>query len=108
MLATEPRLSDVALDWNEPARVVRVEVDQDRARQLGLSSQDISNALAALFSGRTVTQLRDGIFLIDVVSFDWNCPKYITPRFTADEVAEAVAPLRARIAELEALLKSKT
>jgi len=47
------------------------------------------------------------VFLIDVVSFDWNCPKYITPRFTADEVAEAVAPLRARIAELEARLKSK-
>ena len=41
-------------------------------------------------------------FLIDVVAFDWNCPKYITPRFTADEVEELVAPLRARIAELEA------
>ena len=68
VLAGEPRLRDIALDWNEPARVVRVEVDQDRARQLGLSSQDISNALAALFSGRTVTQLRDGIFLIDVVA----------------------------------------
>src|SRR5690606_14550668 len=50
VLATEPRLRDIALDWNEPARVVRVEVDQDRARQLGLSSQDVSNALAALFS----------------------------------------------------------
>ena len=68
VLAGEPRLRDIALDWNEPARVVRVEVDQDRARQLSLSSQDISNALAALFSGRTVTQLRDGIFLIDVVA----------------------------------------
>ncbi len=41
------------------------------------------------------------IFLIEVVSFDWNCPKYITPRFTEDEVREAVAPLQARIAELE-------
>lgn len=68
VLAGEPRLRDIALDWNEPARVVRVEVDQDRARQLGLSSQDISNALAAVFSGRTITQLRDGIFLIDVVA----------------------------------------
>lgn len=68
MLATEPRLRDIALDWNEPARVVRVEVDQDRARQLGLSSQDVSNALAALFSGKVVTQLRDGIFLINVIA----------------------------------------
>ncbi|HRO15887.1 MAG TPA: efflux RND transporter permease subunit, partial [Paracoccus sp. (in: a-proteobacteria)] len=39
-----------------------------RSRQLGLSSQDISGALAALYSGRRVTQLRDGIFLIDVVA----------------------------------------
>lgn len=68
VIATEPRLRDIALDWNEPARVVRVEVDQDRARQLGLSSTQISGALAALYSGKTVTQLRDGIFLIDVVA----------------------------------------
>lgn len=68
LLAEEPRLRDITLDWNEPARVVRVEVDQDRARQLGLSSADISNALSALFSGKIVTQLRDGIFLIDVVA----------------------------------------
>jgi predicted pyridoxine 5'-phosphate oxidase superfamily flavin-nucleotide-binding protein len=50
--------------------------------------------------------LVERVFLIDVLSYDWNCPKYITPRFTSDEVAEAVAPLQARIAELEALLKS--
>ena len=41
------------------------------------------------------------IFLIQVISYDWNCPKYITPRFTAEEVEKIIAPLRARIAELE-------
>jgi uncharacterized protein len=41
------------------------------------------------------------VWTIDVVGFDWNCPAYITPRFTASEVEEALAPLRARIAELE-------
>ena len=46
------------------------------------------------------------LFFIDVLSFDWNCPKYITPRFTTDEVEVAVAPLKQRIAELEAQLKS--
>lgn len=46
------------------------------------------------------------IVRIAVTAFDWNCPKYITPRFTAAEVAEVVAPLRARIAELEARLRS--
>ncbi len=44
------------------------------------------------------------IFVIDVLSYDWNCPKFITPRFTAAEVETAVAPLKARIAELEAQL----
>ncbi len=47
------------------------------------------------------------LFIIDVLSFDWNCPKYITPRFTAAEVEATVAPLKQRIAELEAQLKTK-
>jgi len=46
------------------------------------------------------------VFLIDVVSFDWNCPKYITPRYTAEEVEAAIAPLKQRIAELEAKLNT--
>jgi predicted pyridoxine 5'-phosphate oxidase superfamily flavin-nucleotide-binding protein len=41
---------------------------------------------------------------IRVVGFDWNCPKYITPRYTAEDVQTLVNPLRARIAELEARL----
>ena len=44
------------------------------------------------------------IFIIDILSYDWNCPKFITPRYTAAEVETAVAPLKARIAELEAQL----
>lgn len=46
------------------------------------------------------------VFLIEVISFDWNCPKYITPRYTEAEVSAAVAPLKQRIAELEAKLAS--
>ena len=44
------------------------------------------------------------LFLINMVGFDWNCPQYITPRYTEEEVREAVAPLRQRITELEAKL----
>jgi len=47
------------------------------------------------------------LFLIQVISYDWNCPQYITPRFTAAEVADYVAPLKARIAELEAELVAR-
>lgn len=44
-------------------------------------------------------------FFIDVVSYDWNCPKYIARRYTAVEIEKSVAPLRQRIAELEAELQ---
>ena len=41
---------------------------------------------------------------IKVVAFDWNCPKYITPRYTLAEIETVAAPLRNRIKELETLL----
>ena len=47
------------------------------------------------------------LFFIDVLSFDWNCPKYITPRYNAAEVEEAVVPLKQRIVELEAESKAR-
>jgi len=47
------------------------------------------------------------LFFIDVVSFDWNCRKYITPRYTLEEIAEFVTPLRRRIEELESALKTR-
>jgi uncharacterized protein len=43
-------------------------------------------------------------FVIAVEAFDWNCPQHLTSRYTAEEIASAVAPLQARIAELEAAL----
>ena len=47
-------------------------------------------------------------FLIDVVAFAWNCPKYITPRYTFAEVEQAIEPLRKRIAELEAQIRNQS
>ena len=58
--------------------------------------------LVAQLAEPEVHRLVERLFFIEVVSFDWNCPKYITPRYTAAEVEEAVAPLKQRIAELEA------
>ncbi len=62
-----PLLSNMTYDWNEPSRVVKVDVLQDKARQLGVSSQDIATALNDIVEGTTVTQVRDDIYLIDVV-----------------------------------------
>ena len=61
--------------------------------------------LVAQFAEPEVHRNVERLFFIDVVSFDWNCPKYITPRYTAAEVEAAVSPLRQRIAELEARLE---
>lgn len=44
----------------------------------------------------------DRVATIDVEAFDWNCPQHITPRFTEDEVTEAVRPLRDRVKALQA------
>jgi multidrug efflux pump subunit AcrB len=48
--------------------VIRVEVDQDRARALGISSQALSQTINAVLSGTAVTQVRDDIYLVDVVA----------------------------------------
>lgn len=63
---------------------------------------------AAQFAETEVQRIVERIFLIEVVSFDWNCAKYITPRYTAAEVEAVIEPLRQRIAELEAKLKTGT
>ena len=42
------------------------------------------------------------VFRVKLDAFDWNCPQHITPRFTEQEIAEAVQPLRERLAQLEA------
>jgi uncharacterized protein len=60
--------------------------------------------LAAQLVVASPQMMAERIFLIDVVGYDWNCPKYITPRYTASEVEEITAPLRQKIAALEARL----
>ncbi|WP_419898035.1 pyridoxamine 5'-phosphate oxidase family protein [Roseomonas sp. USHLN139] len=42
------------------------------------------------------------VFRLRLQAYDWNCPQHITPRFTAEQVNAGLAPLRARLAELEA------
>ena len=70
-----------------PAREVQVGDGTALARQLA----PVSGAPRA-----------ERALLIQVEAFDWNCPKYITPRFTEEEVRTATAPLLERIEQLEA------
>ncbi|WP_316171698.1 efflux RND transporter permease subunit [Bradyrhizobium sp. SZCCHNRI1058] len=66
VLRGNSHLGAVIFDWMEPARVVKVDVLQDKARQLGVTSEDIANALNSVLDGTSITQVRDDIYLIDV------------------------------------------
>ncbi len=67
VMRTDPDLQNVHLDWNEKVKSVKVEIDQDRARLLGVSSQDVALTLQAWLKGAAMTQYREGDQLIDVV-----------------------------------------
>lgn len=68
IMRLHPNVRDVNFQWNERSKAIRFIIDQERARSLGISSQDISRTLQMLLSGYTVTQIREGTELIDVVA----------------------------------------
>ena len=68
LMAADPRVRTVNFDWMEPARQVRVHIDQDEARRLGVSSNAIAAVLQASVTGSTITQVRDDIYLVNVVA----------------------------------------
>jgi len=67
-IGDHPLLVDIGYDWNEPARVVKVDVLQDKARQLGVTSEDIAQSLNGVVGGTALTQVRDGIYLVNVLA----------------------------------------
>jgi multidrug efflux pump subunit AcrB len=66
-IGSAPGAENVNYNWMEPARTIRIRVDQDQARLLGLSSQQLALSLNAVVSGVTATQVRSGIYLVDVL-----------------------------------------
>jgi len=68
LLGADPRVRHVHYDWMEPARQVRIHVDQDEARRLGISSRSLAAVLNASVTGSPVTQLRDDIYLVNVIA----------------------------------------
>ena len=68
VMRANKNMIDPHLDWNEQAPYLRLAVDQDRARALGLTPQDLSQSLAMLLSGAPVTTVRDGVEKVGVVA----------------------------------------
>jgi multidrug efflux pump subunit AcrB len=67
VVGTDARTRHLHFDWMEPARQLRVKINQDQARQLGVSSAAIAGVLNAAISGAPVTQVRDDIYLVNAV-----------------------------------------
>jgi predicted pyridoxine 5'-phosphate oxidase superfamily flavin-nucleotide-binding protein len=94
-------------------RVAMIFVDyphQERLKVLGhVRAYDAADRLdlARLLGIEHYEARVERFVIVTVEAFDWNCPQHITPRFTAEEIDKLVAPLHARIAELEARLKEQ-
>ena len=68
IVGANPHVGGIVYDWNEPSMVLRIDVDQNRARQLGVSSQDIATMLNNVVGGSAITQMYDSIYLINIVA----------------------------------------
>ena len=67
-MGADPRVRNVNYDWMEPARQIRVHIDQDEARRLRVGTGTIAAVLQASATGTTITQVRDDIYLVNVVA----------------------------------------
>ena len=66
-ISANPSIGDVVFDWNEPGKVLKIKVAQDKARQYGISSQEIASILNNVTGGSIITQVRDSIYLVNVI-----------------------------------------
>jgi multidrug efflux pump subunit AcrB len=68
VVASSPKVRDVQLDWNDPVRTLRVDLDQDKARALGLAPVDVALVTQTVMNGATLSHLREHEDLIDIVA----------------------------------------
>jgi multidrug efflux pump len=68
VMRANPHMYHVHLDWNELSKVVRLEIDQNKARLIGVASQDLSNVLNSILTGFSITQYRERDKLIEVLA----------------------------------------
>lgn len=68
VVAANPAVRDVQLDWNDPVRTLKIDVDQDKARVLGLTPADVSMVTQTITNGVTVSHLREHENLINIVA----------------------------------------
>lgn len=91
---TNPKVSLILMDY---VRRARLKIYAE------LETVDITDNpdLAALVISDGDEKIAERIVLLHVIAFDWNCPKYITPRYTIEEINEMLTPLQEHIKNLE-------
>ena len=67
ILGSDANAANVNYNWMEPARTIKIRIDQDQARLMGVSSAYVAQALNTVVSGVTATEMRSGIYLVDVL-----------------------------------------
>ncbi|MEY2656894.1 MAG: hypothetical protein RLZZ395_636, partial [Pseudomonadota bacterium] len=67
LMRDNPNTRGVNDNWNESVKTLKLDIDQDKARALGVSSQSLAQATRTFWSGTTVGQFREGDRLIDIV-----------------------------------------
>jgi multidrug efflux pump subunit AcrB len=67
VVSSDAHVRDVNFDWNEPTKVVRVNINQDKVNQVGLTSDIVARALNSVLTGIVITQIRDATYLVDTV-----------------------------------------
>ncbi|MPW45386.1 efflux RND transporter permease subunit [Acinetobacter guerrae] len=66
VMGQNPNTTNVHLDWGEPSKIIQLNIDQDRARQMGVSSQDLANFLNSSITGAVINQYREKRELIEI------------------------------------------
>ena len=105
VMAENSDIIDPHLNWGEQVKSIRLEVDQDRARALGLTPQDISQMLQTLLSGYVVSQYREGIEHIDVVARAVPSERLELDRLPSLTIVDAQRRRRAALAGRAAALR---
>lgn len=66
VMSENPNTTNVHLDWGEPSKIISIQIDQDRARQMGVSSLDLANFINASITGSAIEQFREKRELIEI------------------------------------------
>lgn len=66
VMSENPNTTNVHLDWGEPSKIISIQIDQDRARQMGVSSLDLANFINASITGSAIEQYREKRELIEI------------------------------------------